>query len=324
LMLFVIVVLNLIGLDIFAKVQTVFTLIMIATLLVLGVAGLFKAPESAVVLEPFNPMGWAVFSLIPLAIWAFMGAEFVCSLVEETIRPGRNIPLSMFLAIVIAFCVYVVFSGGVGVHLSREVLKDGALPHVLAAESIIGKAGLVWIGVAGIAATASSINSVLATAPRMLYGMAHAGQAPAFFQYLHPRFRTPWSAILALGLAMVVPLAWSMNGSEKVLLLLIPASLSWLAAYLIAHVCVIVLRIRRPHLERPFKTPIYPLPQIVGILGITYVIMNASPDPELAMQVYRSAGLLMLGTVIYSACWVRFKMKKRLFEPVSFEQAMSE
>lgn len=317
------VILNLAGLDLFARFQTAFTAIMIVTLVGLGAWGLLHAGHSTTPSGPLNPMGIAVFSLIPLAIWAFMGGEFVCSLVEETQNPQRNIPLSMFLAILLALAVYFIFGAGAGAHLSQAQLQS-ELPHVIAAETIMGKMGLLWIGLAGIAATASSINSVLATAPRLLYGMAHAGQAPAIFKRLHSKFRTPHVALFFLGAVMIGPLFWSISKEEKVLLLLISASCSWLVAYLIAHVCVIVLRIRQPKLARPFKTPIYPLPQLVGIIGIIYVLLNVSPEPHMAEQVYFWAGFLMLATILYSAFWVRYVMKKPLFEPVPFEEAMNE
>ena len=322
----VLMVLNLVGLDLFAKFQEFFTVVMVVTLVGLGVLGLMAAtPATAPTTEtPFNPMGWGVLALIPLAMWAFVGAEFVCSLVEETKQPEKNIPRSMLLAILTAFGVYGLFSLGAGRFLSPETLVTSPTPHLNVVESMVGKGGLLWMGFACIAATCSTVNSLLATVPRMLYGMAHAGQVPAFLMKLHPRFQTPWAAIVCLTTAMALPLFYGANQMDKVINLLTAATCSWLIAYIIAHIDVIVLRIRRPDLKRPFKSPLFPLPQIIGVLGMIYALWNNAPDPSMRLIVYRNAGLFLLGTVVYSWFWVKFKMKLGLFSPVSFEQAMRE
>lgn len=114
------------------------------------------------------------------------------------------------------------------------------------------------------------------------------------------------------------------NQMEKVINLLTAATCSWLIAYIIAHVDVIVLRWRHPELCRPFRTPFYPMPQILGIIGMVFVLWNNAPEPEMRFQVYIHAGLLLLITMLYSWIWVRYKMKRGLFSPVSFEQAMRE
>ena len=68
--------------------------------------------------------------------------------------------------------------------------------------AVLGKFGYYWIGAMSFFATGSIINVLLAGVPRMLYGMAHAGQVPSIFKYLHPRFKTPWVGIILLAAAM--------------------------------------------------------------------------------------------------------------------------
>jgi amino acid transporter len=99
------------------------------------------------------------------------------------------------------------------------------------------------------------------------------------------------------------------------LLLMISAAVLWLLAYVIAHINVIILRRKYPDYHRPFKTPWYPLPQIVGIIGIVYLIINNSPSPELTGKIYINVGIFLGITLLYAVVWVKFKMKKDLFEP---------
>ncbi|MNF67393.1 hypothetical protein D3C84_492050 [compost metagenome] len=83
---------------------------------------------------------------------------------------------------------------------------------------------------------------------------------------------------------------------------------------MIAHLDVIVLRRRQPGLARPFRTPFYPLPQLVGILGMGYVALNNSPSPEMTQTVYSLTGVVLLIVSVIAALWVKLVMKRGLFQ----------
>ena len=78
---------------------------------------------------------------------------------------------------------------------------------------------------------------------------------------------------------------------------------------------LIVLRIRYPELPRPYKSPFFPVPQLLGIIGMGYVAFNNSPTPELTQQIYATAGSLLLVISIIAILWVKLYMKKGLFTP---------
>jgi amino acid transporter len=83
----------------------------------------------------------------------------------------------------------------------------------------------------------------------------------------------------------------------------------------VAHVDVLVLRRRLPHQARPFKTPFYPLPQILGIAAMLYVALNNSPSPEMTVMVYKITGGILLLVSVIAVLWVKLYMKRKLFEP---------
>jgi predicted metalloprotease len=56
---------------------------------------------------------------------------------------------------------------------------------------------------------------------------------------------------------------------------------------------------------------------------MVYMIINNSPTPEMTWQVYRNAGILILVAGIYAGLWVRYKMRKGLFEPEPIEDALN-
>lgn len=91
--------------------------------------------------------------------------------------------------------------------------------------------------------------------------------------------------------------------------LVVAASGCWLLAYIVAHLNVIVLRVRRPQQPRPYRSPLYLLPQVLGIAGM--VMLLATNPPE----VQRLCGTVLTVVGVLSILWVKFAMKKPLFKP---------
>jgi amino acid transporter len=83
---------------------------------------------------------------------------------------------------------------------------------------------------------------------------------------------------------------------------------------MVAHATVILLRRKYPDHARPFKTPWYPLPQVLGIIGMGYAIWDNSPSPEMSRQVYFNSCVIFLIISGYSFFWVKYRMKKGLLE----------
>lgn len=111
--------------------------------------------------------------------------------------------------------------------------------------------------------------------------------------------------------------------ADSISLLLLAAAICWLLAYIITHINVIVLRRRYPNLPRPFRTPFYPLPQVLGIAGMLYGIWNASPTPEMSGEVFTVAGGVLAVIAIIGALWVRLVMRKPLFTPEPIEKVLN-
>jgi amino acid transporter len=324
LLLTIFVVLNLLGIDLFANFQIALAVLVIFSISSVGLAGFFQT-QPALPLAPlaFSDTG-QIFSLVALAIWLFIGIEFVCPLIEESKNPRRHIPLAMAVALVAALIMQSLHGLTAGRFVPAATLAQSSTPHLEIARSVLGNLGYYWMGAISFLATGSVVNVLMAGVPRMLYGMAHAGQVPAIFKYIHPRYKTPWVGILLLSAGMALQVVLGISGTETIVALIVAASFSWLLAYVVAHIDVVVLRYRYPALERPFRTPLYPVPQLLGIAGIGYVMFHIFPDPKTASLIYRYALYFLAGTAIYAYLWCKFKLKHGLFVPVTHEQAMKE
>ncbi|HRF19723.1 MAG TPA: hypothetical protein PK977_16225, partial [Chitinophagaceae bacterium] len=108
------------------------------------------------------------------------------------------------------------------------------------------------------------------------------------------------------------------SSQDAVILMMISAATVWLLVYLVAHINLIVLRKRYPRYTRPYRSPFYPLPQILGIISLLYLIVNNSPTPEMTKDVYLNVFIIVGLTALYAVFWIKFKMKKGLFkaEPI--------
>ena len=324
----VFVILNVLGVDVFSKVQNLLAYLMLAGLIGVGVAGLIHADAAGAsvdsIVEGITHVDANVFTLTVMAMWSFMALEFVCPMIEEVKNPGKNIPRSMIAAAVALLVIYFLVALAAYRVLPGIALTESDIPHWVLILELFGEHGKLIMAVLAITATCSTINTVIATIPRMLFGMAHNHQMPAIFMKVHPRTKTPWVGIVFVALLIMVPLILLRNQQGIILTLMISAAAVWLVSYVIAHIDLIVLRKKYSDYNRPFKSPWYPLPQILGITGMVYMIINNSPSSAMRSQVYTNAGVMVIIAGVYAWLWVTFKMKRKLFDTEPIEKALSD
>jgi amino acid transporter len=319
-------ILNVLGVDFFSNVQSFLAYFMIMALLLVGVVGMTNVyPEGGSMtslMEGFKKLDFSILNLSMLALWAFVAFEYVCPMVEETQNPEKNIPRSMIFAAVALLIIYSLVALAGYLAVPGGELASSDVPHYILVISLFGNGGKFVLAVLVLTATCSTINTALATVPRMLFGMAHNEQVPSVFMKVHPRAKTPWVGILFIASIITIPYLIFKNAQDVILVMVISAATVWLIAYIIAYINLIILRRKYPDFERPFKSPFYPWAQIIGIIGMIFMIINNSPTPEMTLQVYRNAGLIILLAAIYAGFWVKFKMKKGLFEPEPIDKAL--
>lgn len=323
LVLFFLCVTNIRGTDVFAKVQNLIVVVMVAAILLIGLVASFHLTAPAEIVGTSVDFGMAgvkdgsFIGLIALAMWLFVGAEFICPMIKEVKNPNKNIPTSMHASVTIIFAMYITFVYGATQFLSVETLIESNIPYVDYAIAVFGDTGLLIATVMALAATFSSANTILAAIPRMLHGMAEQKQSLPILKRVN-RFGAPWIAIVMMTVLVSIP--FLILDIDSVIVLLIAATISYLLAYIVAHIDVMVLRRRMPNHPRPYRTPFYPIPQILGIVAMVYVIINSSPAPEMTVQIFQIFGGMLLFISVIAALWVKLYMKKGLFEADAIEQ----
>ncbi|MEX3071478.1 APC family permease [Vibrio alginolyticus] len=310
---------NMVGADVFARVQNLLAFILVAALILVGLCAITGLSEphpelsGATVDWSFGGVIDGSFvGLVALAMWLMVGVEFICPMIKEVKNPVKNIPRSMHLSLILIFAIFLAFAYGASLYLNVDTLVGSPIPYLDYINAVFGQAGLVIATVMALAATCSTVNTILASIPRMLHGMAMQDQVFPQFKALN-RFDAPWVGIVVMAGCTSVPFLFL--DIDSLIVLVIAATTSWLLAYMVAHINVIVLRKRLPEHKRPYKTPFYPVPQVLGIIGMGYVALNNSPSPEMTSLVYTITGGILALVIAIGAVWVKFYMKRNLFEP---------
>lgn len=218
-------------------------------------------------------------SMVALIWWCFAGFETCCAMGEEIKYPHINIPRALFLAPFIVFAVNAIFQWflvGIVPTSSLSAIAEASAPYA-EAMTIAGILGFPLIMLAaGIAfgGDFSTLNSSISVPPRYLFTMARDGAMPKAFAKIHPKFKTPYVAILTLGILILLLIA---TGS-----MIYIASLSLFADlfyYVIGIFACGFLRKRRPDLQRPYKAPLahvgIPVSAVIYLIMMTQLDKNA-------------------------------------------------
>lgn len=320
----IITIVNYLGVDIFSKVQNIVVTLLIGSMAIMGILSFFKLGTGTVITAaeqtaPSIVGVGGVMSLAAVAFWLFIGVEFIIPVAKDLKNPKRDVLLSMILGLVLLFVVQAILGVGMTNYVKLDVLATSAMPHMVFAESLLGTAGKIWMGVVTLLAGISTLNTVLSSSGRIVMGMAEEGLFPKVFS-LKNKLGAPIFGLLLMAGADLVVVASGYTESSSLTNLILAASCFWLMSYIITHLNVLILRKRYPNMERNKKLVLMGVPQIIGILGNVYMIWNISSDMSSRLEIYKIFFVLLVVLVLYSFTWVKGVMKVKAFKPVDIEE----
>ncbi len=326
-------VLNYFGIQLFARVEIVVTAAMWLTLMVFGIGALLLPPAAGAPIglgdSRVGDDAAAAFSLVGMALFMFLGLEFVTPLAPSMRAPQRTIPRAMGLGLLgVLLCTGLwalamlrqVPDGPVGDGSVHLLETPEAVP--LLASAVLGPAGRVWLGIAFLLAGAATINTLMAALPRMLYGMALDGALPKAFAWLHPRHRTP---VLGIVVSAAIPIAGAIavrGDVTRIMPLVLAGVCAWSASYVLVNLSLVMLRWRRPDLARPFRTPWFPLPQLLASAGILAALTDIAPPTIAPAAVYAPFAIVGAACFVYALVWTVLVRRQAPFAPVPVEQVI--
>src|SRR5438128_8898138 len=255
----------------------------------------FDFPPAAFSLRPefFTGLGASLL----VSIYDYWGYYNVCFFGGEVREPGRTIPRAVLLSILFVAIIYIVMNISIlGVIPWRELAGTANTPaqrYVISSfmERLYGpKAGLMatvlimWTALA-------SVFSLLLGYSRVPFAAARDGNYFHIFARVHPRHRFPYVSLLVMGAIATVFCFFRLADVIAALVVI-----RILVQFLAQIAGVIVLRVRRPDLPRPFRMWVYPPPALVALGGFLSVLVHRK---NFLKEIRYAAVLVVAGLAIY-------------------------
>jgi amino acid transporter/nucleotide-binding universal stress UspA family protein len=267
----------------------------------------------------FLPNGFSgVVVAMGLTFIAFEGYEIIAQSGEEVINPKRTIPRAIFLAIAIAVIIYILvaFTTIGAIQVPPELVH--LAPHEYLGErreiAIVDAAqqffpfgiGAVVLLISGLASTMSALNATTYSSSRVSFAMGREGNLPAIFSHIHSERHTPHWAVILSGVLIAI-MAWLLPIEDVAA----AADIMFLLLFVQVNISVMILRHKRPDLERGFLIPWFPAVPLLGLLtqaGLAIYLFTFSQTAW-----YFAAGWLVVGLLAY---YIHFSRTEAMEKPI--------
>jgi len=233
-------------------------------------------------------MGLALVSIL----WAYDGFGDLSFASGEVKDPQRNLPRAIILGTLALIVIYV--ATNVAYLYVSPIETVGRSPLVAAATmlALFGQAGVVLVSVFVMISSFSSLNGSMLASPRIFFAMADDGLFFPAIAKVHPRFRTPYVAILLasmLGMALVLSRSFEALTNTFVLAI-------W-PFYALSVAAIYRLRRERPDLPRPYRVVGYPVVPALFVVSVIAFVANALVNDTLNSLV--TFGIIGAGAPVY-------------------------
>lgn len=292
---------NILGVREAAFVSNLFTVGKLAPLLLFVIAGLFfLSPQQFA--APVAPSYEDFSTAVLLLVFAFSGFEMAVIPSGEIRDPQRHLAFGLLMGTGFVVLLYILI----------QVVCIGTLPSLASSERPLVDAGSRFLGTAGasiitvgaLISVGGTLNTIMLAGPRLLFAMAEQGELPRALAATHPRFRTPYIAIL---LSSVIMLVLTLQGTFISALTI--STVIRLLAYVAT--CLALPVLRRQLGVAPFRAPVGVVVAIAASLLSGWLLSNSSWSDA------RAVGLAAaLGWLIFLA----YRMTRKLPSDAEFKR----
>ena len=243
-----------------AKLQNILTCIIAGVGLLLGAGSSVSGNLDNILVQSVvgNNSGDIMSSILKVAIttpFFLFGFDIIPQAAEEINMPLKKLGHMMLLSIALAVVFYAMIVLAIGYVMSSDQISTSmADTGMVTADAIAiafnNEAMTKVLIIGGLCGIVTTWNSFLIGGSRVIYSMSKACMLPHVFSKLHPKYNTPWVAILFLGgLSMIAPLF----GRVMLIWIVDSANFACCLAYCIVALSFLRLRNIKPDLARPFK-----------------------------------------------------------------------
>lgn len=244
----------------------------------------------------FGEFGWSgILRGAGAIFFAYIGFDSVSVAAQESRNPQRDLPIGILASLGVCTVLYILMSLTMtGLTPYQTLNVDAPVTVAIAAAPELNWLR-IWVEVGAVAGLSTVILVSLYGQTRIFYAMARDGFLPEMFATVHPVFQTPAASTVLIGVLVAV-----LAGVFPLDFLGEIVSVGTLIAFVLVCVGVIVLRIQRPNVLRPFKAPLSPITPLLGI-----AVCGAMIYPLWEDTWFRVVGWFAVGLVIYLTYGVR-------------------
>jgi APA family basic amino acid/polyamine antiporter len=222
------------------------------------------------------PSSWGIVGAAALIIFAYLGFEDVVNIAEETKHPTKNVPRALILSIIITTLIYIAVALAAVSLADWHELSLSTAPLAFAVSKVLGEGAFTLLSAVALFATANTVLILLIVCSRMAYGMGRAGSLPMVLSKIHAGRRTPWVAILIIG---ILSSAFVLLGDIRVVAE--TTNFAALVIFISVNFSALWLRHTRPMASRPFKLPLnirnHSLIPFLGLASCGLLITQLNP-----------------------------------------------
>ena len=246
--------------------------------------------------QGFFQHGWpGVLGGAGVVFFAFIGFDAVSTAAQETINPGKNMPIGILGSLGVCTILYILFSWvltGIAPALDFNDPTKGKEASVSYAIHTY-MPGYSWlstlVSVAILAGFSSVMLVMLLGQSRVFFSMSRDGLLPKLFAEVHPKFCTPYKCNMVLYVFVGLLggfLPGDITGNMT--------NLGTLFAFVLVCIGVWVMRKKNPQQPRPFRAPLVPLVPILGSIFCLAMIISVDPTSKIA-----AGSWMVIGLVVY-------------------------
>ncbi|MGV9305259.1 MULTISPECIES: amino acid permease [unclassified Nonomuraea] len=272
-----------------ATANTIFVYIKVAVLIFFCVVA-FTAFNSAH-FTPFAPLGVAgITAAASQVFFSYIGFDAASTAGEEAKNPKRDLPLAILLSLSIVTVIYVLVAIAAIGAMAWTDFDPESTEAVLAVIANMAT-GSTWAGAivsfGAVISIASVVITVLYGQTRILFAMSRDGLIPKIFEKVNPRRQVPVANTIIVSLFVTVLAGFVPLGQ-----LAEATSIGTLFAFAIVNVGVLVLRRTRPDLPRSFRTPLFPVTPVLGVIFCVLLMSELAGVTWVAFLLWSAVGLL--------------------------------
>ncbi len=243
-------------------------------------------------------MGLFGLALISV-LWAYDGFADLSFASGEIKDPQRNLPRALIGGTLAVIAIYLLANAAYLYVIPMERFASSPLIAADTMLALVGQAGVAIVSVVVMISTFGSVNGSLVTNPRIFFAMADDRMLFKPIAWVHPRFKTPYMAIIlaaALGVIFVLTRTFEQLTDTFVLAM-------W-PFYGLGVASIYRLRRTRPDLPRPYKVVGYPVVPAIFLAGVLYLLGNALVTDTFWTSIVFA--IVLAGLPVY---WLFFRSK---------------